>query len=377
MLSFPTLKQVMKYRNILFSLHRSIGLVLGIILILLSLSGAGIVFQKELDHAIYASLWKVTPRAEQVSLDAMSTSVLTAHRKEPLWFIEVPTQPDLSYVFNQELPNKHRRQTFVNPYTGQILGSRIWEYSIIGFLFTFHHDFFAGSFGQIMVAVSGVILLVITISGILLWPNWRSLQRGFTIRWRSPLPLLSYDLHRVGGILSGVFFGITAITGIIIAAVHFLPMFNEPPDTSPLPQQPPIALSQLVQKANQAMPEGKISMIDFPENDRELLTIIKQLPNQQTGRFDLSTVELNRYSGKVIKSEKVLKADPFFQFLIVTAELHFGTFGGIPTRLLYVLIGIMPTVLFGTALGMIQRKRWLTELRQQMQQLTKYIPTLR
>jgi uncharacterized iron-regulated membrane protein len=367
----------MKYRNLIFTTHRFIGLLLGLLLIVISLSGTCIVFQKELDQFFYRSLWQVAPQPTQVSLDVMATSVTSAQPKYPLWFIEVPEHSHLSYVFNQKLTNEHRLQTFINPYTGEILGSRVWEFSAIGFPFTLHHDFFMGQFGMAVVGVSGGVLLLMTITGILLWPSWRSLQKGFNIRWRSPLPLLSYDLHRIGGILSGIFFAITAITGVIIVIIHFLPMFNETPDTRTVPQQGAIPFSQLVQTANQALPEGNISMIEFPDSDRELLLIRKRLPNQETGRFDLSTVELNRYSGKVIEVSKVVKADPFFQFIVATADLHFGTFGGTPTRLLYVFVGLMPTVLLGTGLVMMQRRRWFAALKQEIHHLAKRIPMLR
>jgi uncharacterized iron-regulated membrane protein len=367
----------MTYHNVTFLLHRWIGLLLGLWLILISLSGAIIVFQKELDHALYVSLWKVEPQAAQVSLDTMTESVLSTHPKYPLWFIEAPQQGDLSYVFNQKLPNEHRLQTFINPYTGKVLGSRIWEFSAIGFPFTLHHDFFMGQFGMVMVGVSGGALLLMTITGILLWPSWRSLKGSVQIRWRSPLSLLSYDLHKTSGILSGLFFSVTAVTGVIIVIVHFLPMFNEVPDIKPLPDKDPIALSVLVQKAGQALPEGRISMIEFPEDDRQMLLIRKKLPNQETGRFDLSTVEINRFSGKVGEISKVVKADPFFQFIVTTADLHFGTFGGLPTRLLYVLVGIVPTALFGTGIVMMQRRRWFAALKREVLRFKDRVPLAR
>jgi uncharacterized iron-regulated membrane protein len=70
----------MNYRNLLFSLHCSIGLLLGLLLIFISFSGTGIVFQKKLDQAIDSALWKVTLHSEQVSLDSMTRSVFAAHQ---------------------------------------------------------------------------------------------------------------------------------------------------------------------------------------------------------------------------------------------------------------------------------------------------------
>jgi uncharacterized iron-regulated membrane protein len=115
-----------------------------------------------------------------------------------------------------------------------------------------------------------------------------------------------------------------------------------------LPQTPPVALSRLIQQANAAIPEGKITFIEFLDYAPEKLIIRKRLPEQETGRFDLSTVELNRFGGEVMQANKVIKADPFFAFLVEIADLHFGTYGGLPTRILYVFVGLAPLILFTT-----------------------------
>ena len=37
--------------------------------------------------------------------------------------------------------------------------------------------------------------------------------------------------------------------------------------------------------------------------------------------------------------------------------IHYGTFGGLPTRILYVFVGLSPTVLFFTGLTMYRLRR--------------------
>jgi uncharacterized iron-regulated membrane protein len=352
----------MKFRNRLVAIHGSIGILVGLFLVVISLTGASIVFQEESDRALNKALWYVTPPATQttqVSLDTMLDKVKVKHPDLPLMFVQVPKQPNESYIINQEMPNEHRLQTFINPYTNEILGERVWEYSLIGFMYAVHHDLFFGKAGQITVGITGVILLLMTITGILMWNGWRKLINGFKIRWKAPLTLVSYDLHNVSGIVFSGFLLVTAFTGVIIVILHFLPMFNQIPEAKPVPQTQPIALSKLVQTANASIPEGKISLIEFSEHDPKSLTIRKKLPNQETGRFDLSTVELDRYSGEAIQATKVVKAEGLFQFIVTIADLHFGTFGGLPTRILYVFVGLMPTLLLVTGLVTWKRRRWI------------------
>ncbi|MEH2162329.1 MAG: PepSY-associated TM helix domain-containing protein [Nostoc sp.] len=56
-------------------------------------------------------------------------------------------------------------------------------------------------------------------------------------------------------------------------------------------------------------------------------------------------------SNKVSKPE-----DAMSKMLIILADFHFGIFGGLPTRILYMLIGLMPTVLLITGMITWQRR---------------------
>jgi uncharacterized iron-regulated membrane protein len=341
---------MMKTRQLIVKVHGLIGIVVGLFIIVISLTGSAIVFQEEVDTWLNQSLFHVSPQAQKVSIDAILSPVQAMHPELPLLFIQSPKMLDGSYVINQQLPHEQRLQTFVNPYTGKILGSRVWERSLIGFMYAVHHNLLAGVTGQIAVGVTGLGLLLMTISGIVLWTGWRKLAVGFKIRWRSPLALLNYDLHNVGGILSSALLLVIAATGIAIVVLHLLPMLAPTAEVKVPPKQPIVALGQLLETAEKAMPEGKITLIQFSEEDPELVTIRKKLPTQDTGRFDFSTIELDRYSGEVLQATKVEKAEGMYKFMVTIADLHFGTVGGGAARILYLFVGLMPTILGVTGL---------------------------
>ncbi|NJM56464.1 MAG: hypothetical protein HC857_01965 [Synechococcales cyanobacterium RU_4_20] len=195
----------MKARQLMVRAHGLIGILMGLFIIVVSLTGSAIVFQAELDTFLNRSLFQVTPQNQVVSVDTVLDSARSAHSELPLSFIQVPKTSDASYIINQQLPHEQRLQTFVDPYTGNVLGSRVWERSLIGFIYAVHHNLLAGLTGQIVVGVVGLGLLFIAISGTMLWTGWRKLAIGFKIRWNAPSALLNYDLHNVGGLLSTVF----------------------------------------------------------------------------------------------------------------------------------------------------------------------------
>ncbi len=350
----------MKLRNLVLTLHGSIGILIGLLLVVISLTGSAIVFHQELDRALNPSLMRVVPQAQQLSIDAILAPVQAAHPDLPLQFIRVPQTSEQTYQVTMTNPDGQRLETFVNPYTGEVLGSRTWERSLVGFLYTLHHQLFIGKVGEMIVGITGLLLLLIAITGIILWTGWRKLATGFKIRSQAPRQLLIYDIHKVGGILSSIFLLIIAFSGVFIVCFILLSQLNQTPKTEQalLTPQPSVALSELLSKADAAMPDGKTTFVMFSEHEPQKITVHKKLP-QDSPRFALSSVELDRYRGEVLKVDKVVEPPPNFKILIAFGSLHFGLFGGLPTRILYVFIGLMPTVLLITGLVMWKRRRGL------------------
>ncbi|MEG4508365.1 PepSY-associated TM helix domain-containing protein [Microcoleus sp. F6_B4] len=352
----------MKIRKWVLNIHSIIGIFLGLIFVISGLTGSAIVFREEADRALNQKLMQVTPQPKKASIDRIFDAVGQAYPNLRSSFIRFPKTRDATYSFSGLLPDKNHLEVFVNPYTAKVLGSRIVERSLINFLHTLHYTLLLKTPGHMAMGFVGILLLLTTLTGTLLWTGWRNLKIGFKIRWRAPAPLLNYDLHNVGGILTTILLSILAVTGSAIIAAQFLLAGGggggDVPAAKPVPDRTPIALSKLLPKADAALPGGKISYVQFPEDLGNKLVITKSFPEQKTGRFDFSTVEVDRFTGKILKAEKVLSPNPVFKVLLVVVNLHYGTFGGIFTRILYIFIGLMPAVLLITGLAMWKRRRW-------------------
>jgi uncharacterized iron-regulated membrane protein len=81
------------------------------------------------------------------------------------------------------------------------------------------------------------------------------------------------------------------------------------------------------------------------------------MPDQETGIFDLSTIEIATATGKVTSAHKVTTPPPLFKVILPIVALHYGTFGGVATQILYVAIGTIPTVLLVTGCLMWQHRQ--------------------
>lgn len=190
----------MKLRKLVLTLHGYVGVTIGLLLVIIGLTGSSIVFHEEIDRAINPQLMQVVPQNESVSIDAVLASVLKANPSSTPQFIQLPQQLDATYKVTLKSSGDRSIEFYANPYTGAILGSRQWEHSLMGFLYTLHFKLLAGDIGSIIVGICGVFLILLGITGLILWTGWRRLIAGFKIRLSSPRPLVNYDLHKVAGV---------------------------------------------------------------------------------------------------------------------------------------------------------------------------------
>lgn len=342
-----------KLRQWFVPIHRWLGLVLGIFIAIMGLTGSAIVFMHEFDRTLNPALMHVAAQGRSQPLDAIVAPVVRSHPNLQVDWIKLPQNGDEPVMVAMKTPNGQRLETYVDPHTATVLGERIWERSIVGLMHAIHHDLLLGNVGLYAVGAIGVGLLLVSCTGILLWSGWRRLKSGVTVRWHVPR-LLNFDLHNVSGFGSGVLLLVSAVTGVAIVALHIV--LSPPPAEPQSSFQPLPNLQSLVATADRAMPAGKISMLAFSP-DRQSVTIRKKMPDQETGIFDLSTIEIATATGKVSSAQKVTAPPPLFKVILPIVALHYGTFGGVTTRILYVALGAMPTVLLVTGFLMWQQRQ--------------------
>lgn len=74
----------------------------------------------------------------------------------------------------------------VNPYTGEVLGDNSSASSGIQqffkTVFELHYSLLASDFGTKLVGMIGLLMCILTITGMMLWPGWHKLLNGFRIK---------------------------------------------------------------------------------------------------------------------------------------------------------------------------------------------------
>jgi uncharacterized iron-regulated membrane protein len=366
-----------KLRDTVFYLHQYIGLFVGLVLVIVGLTGSLLVFEQDFDHfAIAQQYGHITPQKVQVSPESVMNKIKAKYAARSdlhLFRIYLPHTPASPYVGQLSSTNDQRTEVFVNPYTGKILGERISDNTLIGIMLSLHYSLMAGETGIIIVGITAFLMCILSITGLILWPGWRKLIAGFKIKLDAHPKRANFDIHKVAGIITVVFLFLTGFTGFcwnfydltepIIYAVTFT---QKPPEpvSRPLADQSLLSLTQQLKIANAALPGAVTKSIYFPKLPEDALQIRMKLP-QESSDYGDSNVYLDQYSGKVLRVDNALKLPLGDRVLNSFTPLHYGTFGGLLTQILYVFVGLAPLILFITGLTMWryrQQRKSITNL---------------
>jgi uncharacterized iron-regulated membrane protein len=120
--------------------------------------------------------------------------------------------------------------------------------------------------------------------------------------------------------------------------------------------QTPLTLTEILKLADAALPGAITTKIKLPEKLNESVKVHKKFP-QEAGQMGHSRVAIDPYSGAILEVKNGLKLAPYQRVLNVFEAIHYGTFAGLPTQILYVLVGITPLILFITSLVMYYYRR--------------------
>lgn len=354
----------LKLRSFAFHLHRYIGLAVGLLLIIVGLTGSLLVFSDEIDHFLLRrQIGHIIPSGQRVSIESVLDKVKAAYSDQPdikATFTSTIPEPDAPYQIFLSSPNGNRTEVNVNPYTGAIMGSRNSDRTFRTLAIKLHYQLLAGETGRQILGVVALLLFILSITGIILWPGWRRLISGFKIKLNAHPKRANFDIHKVAGIIAAVFLGLTGFTGFcwnfydftkpVIFAVTFTPNLPNPV-SNPIRGSSALRLTQLLQKSDVALPDATTTYIVLPTKPEDALRVGKKLP-QESWKYGYSQVYLDQYTGEIIQLKNTLKQSLGDKILDLFIPLHYGTFGGLPTRILYVFVGLAPLILFITGFVM-------------------------
>lgn len=343
--------------------HSWLGVMIGALMYLVCLSGTLAVFYPELER------WEQPDVTESTAYDparleqAYHTLVASGEPLTHHMFLSLPTD---------EMPRtsiaSENRGWFVNP--DGTLGPEVahdWTHMLI-YLHLYLH--LPETFGMVLVSALGALLCGLIVSGFVAHP--RLFKDAFLLRLGGSRHLEQADIHNrlsVWGApfhlmiaVTGAYFGLAALVSFVLAAAYFdgdtdavtaaafgaEPELNQPAE--------PLAIAAALEQMPDIAPDARpfyltVEEADVPEKQWMIVGArhAGRLIWAEQYTFDAA----GNYLGKVGYSD----GDVGRQAIFSVYRLHFGHFGGLGVKLLYLVLGLALTVVSVTGINVWLARR--------------------
>ncbi len=244
--------QTLWIRKAVFQIHLWTGIAVGLYIVVASLSGSAVVLRRELMRVLVnrpqvSAHDATTPRLTEAELGAAARRAFPDYTVTKVWMGRNGERPIDIWMSRGRDQQKH----LFDPYTGADLGETIPPgVRTLDWLVSLHDDLLSGFTGRTINGVGAIVLVVLCISGVLIWwPGTAAWRRGLGVQWRAGWKRVNFDLHSAIGFWSFLFVFMWALSGVYLVFPHpFMAVvdFLDPLDPSSLtPRRGDLALEWL------------------------------------------------------------------------------------------------------------------------------------
>lgn len=351
-------------KGFVFSIHSFAGLLSGLFILLMSISGAALVFHDELDSlqypsfqskenipvlpvdSCYRSLQKKFPHAQ------ISSCSMAEDNKHPFIFS--------AYDSSFEKGTK-TMQVFVHPQTGEILqtrgGSKDIQHNFMSWLSVFHNSFHLKKKGEWLLGFFAVIFLISITTGIILYRK----NVIAVLLFRKKI-FRKANLHQLIGVYALLFNLMIGITGFWMQRYVFKKEFyaEEQPYTPVIKPSPALFLNidSALKKANTQYPSFTGYVIYFaPTPKRKTAVYGSQSTNAFIHSKKFADVIFLDSAGGIAKTAFVNEIPADNRYDIINSQLHLGKYGGLPIKIIYCLFGLTSGLLSITGFALWAKRK--------------------
>lgn len=331
-----------KLYNSIWRWHFYAGFLTIPIVLFLVATGILYLFRPQVEPAIYKSLYNVVPQGTMLTEDEqLAIALATIPESTARAFTPSQAPNESAKVELNTLAG--RTYVYVNPYTGEVLGSHIRDQMIFRKIRKLHGELLLKRFGTTIVELTASWMMILLISGLFLWwPRPKFTMWGtFLIRVRKGGRTFWKDFHSVIGVYTSIFAVILLFTGLQWSDV-WGGAFSQVRDSTGHSTPPALRGATLNTGATLGAGQVGISLaevnaiakgldlpasysISMPKKDGYSYGINSSLPNKPSAQ---KSVHINPVTGEVFR-ELSWKDRPFLsQIVTVGISLHQGELFG-------------------------------------------------
>ncbi|WP_197978508.1 PepSY-associated TM helix domain-containing protein [Sphingomonas sp. CFBP 13603] len=357
--------------------HLWLGLTIGVLFAFAGLTGSLLVFYPEIDAVLSPALRAVPTGARPASWQAV---VDTLHREHPArtgaWRIEVSGEGGAIPV-RYYTPKETTGRAFapllawVDPVRLTTIRTGFWGDTLVTWIYDLHYRLLLEEPGGIAMGIAGIVMLVLLASGIWAWwPRAGGWWRALRFKTHA-LPIRRlYDWHKLTGLAGLILLLVVTATGVMLD----LPDQTRPiiASVSPLYQTPKpavmlgstrLTIDALIMRARRRFPDGALAWIETPATPTGAVRINLARPGEPSRRFPRTNVWFDPHDGRILAVRDGRAESGGDTVLNWLHPLHGGEAFGLTGRLLALVAGILPTILFTTGFMRWSRRRNNSERR--------------
>lgn len=365
------------FRKIIFWLHLFAGTIAGIVILIMSVTGALLAFQPNIEAFVERDVRavQIPPNADRLDAQTLLSRVQAARPEIKPTNLTIKSAPDEA----ASLSLGREGTLYANPYTGEITGENSKSTRAFFQFVTDWHRWLALSgenraIGKAVTGACNLAFLVLAITGIYLWMprkwSWKNVKAIGLFRFGQGGKARDFNWHNVAGIWTSlVLIVLTATAAVISYQWASNLVYYATGNTPPAPQQQqqnnqpfavPPNLSGLFARAEQQSPGWKTIALRFPLNENAVFTIDE---GKYWNKFGRSTLTLNANSAETVKWESYAEQNSGRQLRSWMRFTHTGESFGIAGQIIAFIACLGGSLLVWTGLSLAFRRfrGWLAK----------------
>lgn len=217
--------QSLGLRKALFQVHLWTGIIAGLYIVAVSVSGSALVFRREIERGTHRSVIAANGRP-MLSAEEIEQRAQRADPSGELLSVIAPQTPDRPYGVVLAMGARRVLRLF-DPYTGAALSDRRpWADRALNFLADLHDNLLLGLTGRILNGLGALLLVLMSLTGaVLWWPGIKNWRRSTRVKWNARPARLNWDLHSAIGFWGYVFVLMWGISGVQLCFPGMLDFF--------------------------------------------------------------------------------------------------------------------------------------------------------
>jgi uncharacterized iron-regulated membrane protein len=335
-----------------FLVHKWSSLICTTFLLLLCLTGLPLVFWEEIGHLSGAEpeLAPVASGTPRANVDVLIERALERYPGDvPLFFGWDEHSPSV-YVntgARPDTPPPEMHTVVLHEYSGEVLPAAQFNEGVMYFLYRLHTDVFAGLGGTLFLGAMALLFAVAIVSGVVLYaPFMRKLRFG-TLRTGRSRRLAWLDLHNLLGIVTVAWALVVGLTGAINTLAGpleqawqadqlagFAALYKDAPKPARY-----ASLDAAIATARAAEPTMAPAYVSFPGtgySGEHHYGVFMHGNTPLTSRL-YRPVLIDVATGELTARPQL---PSYMTVLLLSQPLHFGDYGGLPLKILWVLLDL-------------------------------------